>query len=122
MHHRGLEMREREVGIELDRACERTQAVVAPLRVAEAEVMAPVARLQLDRPPCRGRRFSEPVGADEEKGERCVRLGQVPCQIDGAADVIDGARQERRLRLVARTRHLGTCQNLALPSATCASA
>ena len=44
--------------------------------------------------------------AHEQEREAGVRFRQIALELDGAAHVIDGARQQRRVGLVARPRHL----------------
>ena len=46
MHHRRLEVRERKIRIQLHRPAHRLEALVAPGRVRQAELVAPVARLE----------------------------------------------------------------------------
>ena len=46
-----------------------------------------------------------------------MRFGEIPLELDRPPHVIDRARQQRRVRLVARARHLGTARTSRSPSA-----
>ena len=121
--HRRLEMRERKVRVQLHRPRERAEPVVAPLRVRQAELMPPVAGLERDRPACSGRSASlKRSRADQQERQRRVRLGEVPLELDRAPDVIDRPRQQRRVGLVARARHLVLPEPARCRVPTCARA
>jgi hypothetical protein len=104
--HGRLELRPREVGIELQGPGQRPQPSLAPLRVGQAEVVAPITGIEVDRAPGRALGLGYPAGADQQEGERGVGLGQVALELDGAPDGVDGAGQEGGVRLVAGPRHL----------------
>ena len=53
-----------------------------------------------------GERFSRASGADKEKRQRCMRLGEVSLEFDRAPDMIDRSRKERGIGLTACPGHL----------------
>src|ERR671912_1482034 len=65
--HRRLEMREREVGIELHGARQGAQTLVTPRRVCDAEVMAPVAGLERHGTSRRQQSLLRPPRTHQEK-------------------------------------------------------
>ena len=106
VNHRGFEVDERELGIEIDRARQCLQPLLAPRRVGQPELVAPVAGLERDRA-ARGReRLGGAPGAHEEERQRRVRFCEIAIQFNRTANVIDGTRQERAVGLIPRPRHL----------------
>ena len=63
----GFEMDEREIRVKFDRPFERLQPFLAPRRVRQPELVAPVARLERDGAPRCGQRFCRTPGAREQK-------------------------------------------------------
>ena len=72
----------------------------------QAELVAPVARLERHGAARGGQRLDGTAGADEQEGERGVRFGQIALELDRPAHVIDRAREQRPVGLIARARHL----------------
>ena len=106
VHHRRLEVRERKIRIQLHRPAQRLQPLVAPRGVRQPELVAPVARLERHGAARGGQRLDRAAGADEDKGQRRVRFGEVALELDRPADVIDGTGEQRHVGLVAGARHL----------------
>ena len=106
VHHRRLEVRERKIRIQLHRPGHRLETFVGPGRVRQAELVAPVARFERHGAARGGQRLDRTAGADEQEGERGVRFGQVALELDRPAHVIDRAREQRPVGLIARARHL----------------
>ena len=104
--HRGFEMRERKVRIQLHRAAQRGEPLVSPRRVGEAEMMSPVLRFEPHGPACFIDRFTGAPGAHEQERERRVGFRKIAVQLDRAAHMPDRRREQRAVRLVARSRPL----------------
>ena len=102
VHHRHLEVHERKILVEIARASKRLQPFFAPCGVCKTELIAPVARLERDGAARGGQRLGGPAGAHEQERERGVGIGQVAFELDRAPDVVDRARQQPSVGLVAR--------------------
>ena len=87
--HRHLKIRKRKVGIEVEALAQRCQPLAAPRRVAQPEIVRPVARFECD---CalRGRaRFLTSIGAGQQIGQRGVCLSELRIQRDGTFGLFD---------------------------------
>lgn len=104
--HGRLEVDEGKLGIEVHGAGQRLKSFFTPSGMREPELIAPVRGLERDRPPCLGQRLGCAAGAHQEERQRRVGLGQVALEIDRAPDVVDRAREQGRIGLVVRARHL----------------
>ena len=106
VYHRHFEMGEWKVRIQFHGLRQRTKPILAPLRVRKSKLITPIARLEGNRATCRRKRLAEAAGTDQKKRQRGVCLGEVSLELDCPPHVIDRPREQRRIRLTARARHL----------------
>lgn len=97
-------MGEREIGIERERVGGRTEALVAPRRVAKPEVVSPVRGLERDRAPRGAFGFVGIPRAHQNQRERRMRFCQRVVERDGAPCVGDGAVEQVVRRQVVGAR------------------
>ena len=106
VHHRHLEARVWELGIERERSIERPEPRLAPQGMAETILMPPAVGLERDGLLGRAAGLVELQIAGEEKRQRGVRFGESGIQIDRVPRVIDPGSQGPDIRRARCAAHL----------------